>query len=151
MPLVLALIRELADFERLSHLVVADEGRLAAALFGPRPAAEVLLGFSPDGRPAGFALFFQNFSTFVGTAGVYLEDLFVRPEFRRQGLGRALITRIAELAVARGCGRFEWTVLDWNEDAIQFYRRLGASVLDDWRICRVTGAALQQLGGDGPA
>jgi GNAT superfamily N-acetyltransferase len=146
-PLILALIRELAEFERLADEVVASEAQLGAALFGPRPAAEVLLAFSAEGVPAGFALFFQNFSTFLGTPGIYLEDLFVRPEFRRLGLGRALITRVAGLAVARGCGRFEWAVLDWNENAIEFYRRLGARVLDDWRICRVTGDALQQLGG----
>ena len=145
--LILALIRELAEFERLSHLVVAQEAQLHEALFGPRPAAEVLLGFSSQGEPAGFALFLQNFSTFLATPGIYLEDLFVRPEFRRQGLGRELIMRVGQLAVARGCGRFEWSVLDWNENAIRFYRQLGASVLDDWRICRVTGEALQKLGG----
>jgi GNAT superfamily N-acetyltransferase len=149
-PLILALIRELAEFERLAHEVVAEEAQLRAALFGPRPAAEVLLGFSGAGAPAGFALFFQNFSTFLARPGIYLEDLFVRPEFRRLGLGRAMLSRIAELAVARGCGRFEWAVLDWNENAIQFYRQLGAQVLDDWRICRVTGPALPQLGGGAP-
>jgi GNAT superfamily N-acetyltransferase len=146
-PLILALIRELADFERLAHEVVAEEAQLRAALFGPRPVAEVVLGFADDGHPAGFALFFPNFSTFLGTAGIYLEDLFVRPRFRRLGLGRALIRHVAALAVARGCGRFEWAVLDWNENAIKFYRQLGAGVLDDWRICRVAGKALQHLGG----
>ena len=149
-PLILALIRELAEFERLAHEVVAEPEQLRAALFGPTPAAEVLLGFTHDGVPAGFALFFQNFSTFLARPGIYLEDLFVRPEFRRAGLGRALITRIASLAVARGCGRFEWAVLDWNENAIGFYRQLGARVLDDWRICRVTSEALQALGGAPP-
>ncbi len=146
-PLILVLIRELAEFERLAHEVVAEPAQLEAALFGPRPAAEVLLAFSADGVPAGFALYFQNFSTFLGTAGIYLEDLFVRPEFRRHGLGRALIGRIAGLAVERGCGRFEWAVLDWNAPAIRFYRQLGANILEDWRICRVTGEALQKLGG----
>jgi GNAT superfamily N-acetyltransferase len=149
-PVILALIRELAEFERLAHEVVAGEAQLEAALFGPRPAAEVLLGFARDGTPAGFALFFQNFSTFLGQAGIYLEDLFVRPEFRRLGLGRALITRVAALAVERHCGRFEWAVLDWNENAIAFYRQLGARLLEDWRICRVTGQALQALGGTPP-
>jgi GNAT superfamily N-acetyltransferase len=144
--LILTLIRELAEFERLTDEVVAEEDQLRQALFGPRPAAEVLLAFSGTGVPAGFALFFQNFSTFLGRPGIYLEDLFVRPEFRRLGIGRALIGRVAELAVARGCGRFEWAVLDWNADAIGFYRQIGARVLEDWRICRVTGPALQQLG-----
>ncbi len=145
-PLVLSLIRELAEFERLSHEVVADEPMLRDALFGPRPAAEVLLGFDADGTPLGFALFFQNFSTFLARRGLYLEDLFVRPAFRGRGLGRALIVQLARLAVARGCGRLEWAVLDWNENAIGFYKKLGARVLEDWRICRVTGDALRTLG-----
>ena len=145
-PLILSLIRELAEFERLSHEVVADEALLREALFGARPAAEVLLGFEHDGTPMGFALFFQNFSTFLARRGIYLEDLYVRPDKRGRGLGRALLTRLAQLAVARGCGRLEWAVLDWNENAIGFYRKLGARVLDDWRICRVTGDALQSLG-----
>jgi GNAT superfamily N-acetyltransferase len=148
--LILTLIRELAEFERLAEEVVAEEDQLRQALFGPRPVAEVLLAFSGTGVPAGFALFFRNFSTFLGRPGIYLEDLFVRSEFRRQGIGRALIGRVAGLAVARGCGRFEWAVLDWNEDAINFYRGLGARVLEDWRICRVTGPALQQLGSGSP-
>ncbi len=146
MPLILSLIRELAEFERLAHEVVADEPGLHAALFGPRPAAEVLLGFDADGTPMGFALFFQNFSTFLARRGIYLEDLFVRPAFRGRGLGRALLVQLARLAAARGCGRLEWAVLDWNEDAIGFYKKLGARVMDDWRICRVTGDALQTLG-----
>ena len=114
-PLILALIRELAEFERLAHEVVADETTLHAALFGPRPAAEVLLGFEQDGTPMGFALFFQNFSTFLARPGIYLEDLYVRPDKRGRGLGRALLQQLARLAVARGCGRLEWAVLDWNE------------------------------------
>ena len=147
-PLILSLIRELAEFERLAHEVVADEGRLREALFGARPAAEVLLGFEADGTPMGFALFFENFSTFLARRGIYLEDLYVRPDQRGRGLGRALLAQLARLAVARGCGRLEWAVLDWNENAIGFYRKLGARVLDDWRICRVTGDALQILGAD---
>ncbi len=149
-PLILSLIRELAEFERLLHEVVADEGRLREQLFGSRPAAEVLLGFNADGTPMGFALFFQNFSTFLARPGIYLEDLYVRPAFRGRGLGRALLQRIARMAVERGCGRFEWAVLDWNVDAINFYKKLGAQVMEDWRICRVTGQALETLGATAP-
>ena len=144
-PLILALIRELADFERLVHEVVADEALLTRHLFGPRPVAEVLLAFAGD-APAGFALFFENFSTFLARPGIYLEDLFVRPAYRGSGLGRALLAHIARLALARGCGRFEWAVLDWNENAIGFYKKLGARLMDDWRICRVTGPDLERLG-----
>ena len=144
-PLIFSLIRELAEFERLAHEVVGSEALLSEHLFGLRPAAEVLLAFADD-APAGFALFFQNFSTFLARPGIYLEDLFVRPEFRRRGLGRALLERLARTAVERGCGRFEWAVLDWNEDAIAFYKKLGATVLDDWRVCRVAGPALDRLG-----
>jgi GNAT superfamily N-acetyltransferase len=144
--LILSLIRELAEFERLAHEVVATEEMLRETLFGAKPAAEVLLGFGKDGALAGFALFFQTFSTFLGRPGIYLEDLYVRPAFRRCGLGRTFLKRIAALAVERGCGRFEWSVLDWNENAIGFYRGLGARVLEDWRICRVTGEALRELG-----
>ncbi len=147
--LILTLIHELATFERLAHEVVGTEDLLARHLFGPRPVAEVFLVFSGD-APAGFALFFQNFSTFLARPGIYLEDLFVRPEFRGKGLGRALLQRVARLAVERGCGRFEWAVLDWNEDAIGFYKKLGAQVMEDWRICRVTGPALEHLGAPPP-
>jgi GNAT superfamily N-acetyltransferase len=139
-----AMIRGLADYEKLSHLCIATEADLDAALFGARPAAEVILGWNgPD--PVAFALFFPNFSTFLGRPGLYLEDLFVRPEFRGRGYGRALLIHLARLAVERGCGRFEWAVLDWNEQAIGFYRALGATVLSDWRITRVTGDALAAL------
>ena len=145
-PLILTLIRELAEFERLLHEVVADENLLREHLFGARPAAEVLLGFEADGEPIGFALFFQNFSTFLGRPGIYLEDLYVRPDKRGRGLGRALLTRLARLAVERGCGRLDWSVLDWNENAIGFYKKLGARIMEDWRTCRVTGEALTTLG-----
>jgi GNAT superfamily N-acetyltransferase len=144
-----AMIRGLADYEKLSHLCVATEADLDAALFGTRPAAEVILGW--NGRdPVAFALFFPNFSTFLGRPGLYLEDLFVRPEFRGRGYGRALLIHLARLAVERGCGRFEWAVLDWNEQAIGFYRALGATVLSDWRITRVTGDALAALATEPP-
>ena len=147
--LILTLIRELAEFERLSHEVVGNETLLREHLFGTRPTAEVLLAFvRASGEPAGMALFFQNFSTFLTRPGIYLEDLYVRPPHRGRGLGKTLLRRIARLAVSRGCGRFEWAVLDWNENAIGFYKKLGARLLDDWRICRVTGEALQTLGAE---
>jgi GNAT superfamily N-acetyltransferase len=136
----------LADYERLSHLNIASEADLAAALFGDRPAAEVLIA-SINGTSAAFALFFHNFSTFLGRRGLWLEDLFVRPEFRRQGCAKALLHALAQLARERGCGRFEWAVLDWNAPAIDFYRSLGATVLPDWRIVRVVGPALETLAG----
>ena len=143
-PLVLELIRALAEYERLAHAVVATEELLRESLFGPHPGAEVLIA-EVDGAPAGFALFFHNFSTFLGRRGLYLEDLFVRPAYRGQGIGRALLARLAALAVARGCGRFEWAVLDWNEPAIGFYQTMGAEILPEWRICRVTGESLDHL------
>jgi len=138
------MIRDLAEFERLAHLCVATEADLGAALFGPRPLAEVLIA-TRGGDPAGFALFFHNFSTFLGRRGLWLEDLFVRPEHRRQGCAQALLHAVAEIARARNCGRFEWAVLDWNAPAIDFYRSLGATVLPDWRIVRVVGPALDAL------
>ena len=145
-PLILELIRGLAEYERLSDQVVATEVGLREALFGAQPSAEVIVAYADD-RPAGFALFFHNFSTFLGRRGLYLEDLFVIPEFRRLGIGRRLLTELARIAVARGCGRFEWSVLDWNTPAIEFYKRLGARPLDDWTIFRVTDDALTRLAG----
>jgi len=143
-PLILRLIKDLAEYERMSNEVVATEEGLRATLFGARPAAEVLLGYAGE-EPAGFALFFHNFSTFVGKPGLYLEDLFVVPKFRGRGYGKALLARLAQIAIERNCGRFEWTVLDWNEPAIGFYRKLGAVPMEDWTIFRVSGAALETL------
>jgi GNAT superfamily N-acetyltransferase len=141
---VLQMIRALAEFERLSHLVVATEADLHATLFGPRPAAEVRIAW--DGpTPAGFALFFYNFSTFLGRRGLWLEDLWVEPAHRRRGCAQALLRTLAGIAVEHDCGRFEWAVLDWNAAAIDFYRSLGATVLPDWRIVRVVGAELDAL------
>jgi len=144
-PLILQLIRELAEYEKLLDRVVADEAQLSSALFGPGPIrAEVIIA-EIDDRPAGFALYFHNFSTFVGRAGVYLEDLFVRPQFRGDGVGKALLAALARIAVERGCGRLEWAVLDWNEPAIGFYSKLGAVPQDDWTVFRVDGSALTRL------
>ena len=140
-----ALIRELAEYERLTQLCTGSTADLADALFGPRPAAEVLLA-EVDGGIAGFALFFHNFSTFLARRGLWLEDLYVRPVFRGHGVGSGLLRAVAAIAVNRRCGRFEWSVLDWNAPAIGFYERLGATVMPDWRIARVTGDALVHLG-----
>jgi GNAT superfamily N-acetyltransferase len=145
-PLILSLIRELAEYERLSHEVVATEETLRDSLFGERRVAETLLAYLGD-DPAGFALFFHNFSTFLGRPGIYLEDLYVRPEFRSAGVGRTLLVRIAGLAKERGCGRLEWAVLDWNEPAISFYKRIGASPVSGWTVYRLTGEALEELAG----
>jgi GNAT superfamily N-acetyltransferase len=148
-PQVLALVRELAAYERLEHQVVATEADLAAALFAPRPCAEVVLAWidadAPTTTPAGFALFFHNFSTFLGKPGLYLEDLFVRPAWRGYGVGRRLLGWLADAALARGCGRLEWAVLDWNEPAIGFYRSLGAVALEEWTTFRLSGAALERV------
>jgi GNAT superfamily N-acetyltransferase len=143
-PDILRLIRALAEYEKLAHEVVATEAALADSLFGPRPAAEVLLA-EDGGRAIGFALFFQNYSTFLAKPGLYLEDLFVEPTSRGHGVGKALLKAVARLAVERGCGRFEWAVLDWNEPAIGFYKSLGAKPLADWTVMRVTGEALRRL------
>lgn len=145
-PQILALIRELADFEKMSDDVVATEESLRQSLFGKRPYAEVVMAESA-GEVKGFALFFHNFSTFIGRPGIYLEDLYVRTEARGQGLGRILLAHLAKLAVERHCARLEWCVLDWNEGAIRFYRRLGAQSMDEWTTFRLTGEALQQLAG----
>jgi GNAT superfamily N-acetyltransferase len=144
-PVIVDLIRDLAVYERLEHLATATPARLEAELFGERPSCECLIG-EQDGQPVGFALFFHNFSTFLCRKGLYLEDLFVRPSARGTGMGKALLQRLAQIAVERECGRFEWSVLDWNVDAQAFYQRMGATLLPDWRICRVTGDALRALG-----
>lgn len=141
---ILALVRELADYERAADQVRATPDLLHEALFGPRPAAEALIA-EPAGAPVGLALFFHNFSTWTGRRGLYLEDLYVTPPARGQGLGKALLKRLAEIAVARGCARFEWAVLDWNRPAIDFYQAMGAEMMAEWRICRVTGEALAAL------
>ena len=139
---IVALITELAEFEHLSYqLEVSAEG-MAPHLFGPRPSVECVVG-EIEGEVVGFALYFTNFSTFIGRPGLHLEDLYVRPEHRSTGLGGALFNHVGRLAYERGCGRFEWSVLDWNTQAIRFYERMGADVLPDWRICRITGDALK--------
>lgn len=139
-----AMIVELAVFEKLEHLVVATEALLHEGLFGARPSCEAIIG-EADGEVVTFALFFHNFSTFLTKKGLYLEDLYVRQAHRGKGYGRAMLKKLAEIAVERNCGRFEWSVLDWNEPAINFYKGMGADILPDWRICRVTGDALTKL------
>jgi GNAT superfamily N-acetyltransferase len=141
LPLIVALVRELAAYERLSEQAVASEADFARALFGSPPAAHALIA-EFGGAAAGFALYFYNFSTFVGRRGLYVEDVFVRPEFRRCGLGRGLFRYLAAIAVAENCGRMEWSVLDWNEPAIRFYASLGATPMHEWTVQRLTGAAL---------
>ena len=145
-PVILDLIRGLADYEKLSHEVMATEARLQQSLFpagNEAPAAHCIIA-EADGAAAGFALYFFNYSTFLARPGLYLEDLFVKPEFRGRGLGRALLLHLAKLANQRGCGRMEWTVLDWNQPAIDFYESLGAKRLKEWQVCRLTGDALRQ-------
>jgi GNAT superfamily N-acetyltransferase len=143
-PTVLALIRELAEYERAPNEVVATEEQLGEVLFGAHPAAEVLLGMEA-GESVGFALFFHNFSTWMGRRGMYLEDLFVRPAVRGKGYGRALLVRLAQIAKERDCGRMEWAVLDWNESAIQFYRKLGAAPMEEWTVYRLTRDGIGSL------
>jgi len=148
-PVVARLIRALAEYERLSPECFADEAALASHLFGPRPFAEVLIA-QVDGEPAGFALFFHNYSTFLTKPGIYLEDLFVVPERRGLGLGRRLLASLAALAVERGCGRLEWSVLKWNTPAIAFYARLGAVPMEEWQVYRLTGEPLLSLADGAP-
>ena len=149
LPLIAQLIRDLADYERLASEVRFDPAVLGEKLFGARPYAEVLIG-EVDGEAQGFALFFHNFSTFEGKPGIYLEDLFVRPAARGSGLGKALLAKLAALTLARDCARLEWSVLDWNEPAIGFYRKLGARSMDEWTIMRLDGAHLARLGAAEP-
>lgn len=146
-PTILRLIRGLADYEQLSHEVVATEASLQSALFGPQPGAECLIARLGD-EAIGFALYFHNFSTFLGRRGLYLEDLFIEPAHRGKGHGKALLRHLAGVAMARGCGRMEWSVLDWNRSAIGFYESVGARLMGDWRICRLTGEALQAFAAD---
>ena len=147
-PIILDMIQALAVYEKLRDQCVATEGQLRATLFGIERGPEVLIA-RVDGTPAGFALFFHNYSTFLARRGLYLEDLFVKPEYRGHGIGRALLERLAQIAVERDCGRFEWSVLDWNAPAIGFYKKLGAVPMEDWTIMRVTGDALKRLAGVG--
>jgi GNAT superfamily N-acetyltransferase len=144
LPLIAEFIRDLAAYEKLSHEVRFDEAKLGEKLFGPRPYAEVVIG-EIDGAPQGFALFFHNFSTFEGRPGIYLEDLFVRPEARGSGLGKALLAHLAQLCSTRDCARLEWSVLDWNAPSIGFYQSLGAKLMDEWTVMRVDGDALTKL------
>ena len=136
------MIRELAEFEQLEHLVQVTPEKLRPHLFGEKPVAEAMVA-EVDGKAIAFALYFTNFSTFLAQPGLYLEDLYVQPGHRGKGVGEAMLTRLAATAAARGCGRFEWSVLDWNAEAIRFYERMGATVMPDWRICRITGDALR--------
>ena len=150
-PLVLELIRELADYERMADQVAATEADIERALFGARPCAEAVIARLDGGEAAGFALFFQSFSTFLGRPGLYLEDLYVRPAHRGRGIGRRLLAHLAGIAAARGCGRFEWSVLDWNELAIASYRRAGAVPMDQWTVYRLTGEPLRALAAEAAA
>ncbi len=145
-PAIVGLIGELADFEKLTHLLEVTPEKLAPHLFGPKPAAESWVAELSGGEIVAFALCFTNFSTFLAKPGLYLEDLYVKPVHRSLGIGKAMLTHLARTAVERGCGRFEWSVLDWNENAIRFYEKMGATVMPDWRICRVTGDALAKFG-----
>jgi GNAT superfamily N-acetyltransferase len=141
---IFSLIQALAEYEGLSHAVMGSAERLEEHLFGSRPCVEAIVAQSSN-QVIGFALFFSNYSTFLTQPGLYLEDLFVLPEYRGKGVGKALLSRLAQLAISRDCGRLEWSVLDWNEPAIEFYQRMGATVLPNWRICRVTGEAIAQM------
>ena len=145
--LILSLIKALAEYERLADQAVATDADLRESLFGPQARAEVAIAYA-GGEAVGFAVWFHNYSTFLGRAGLYLEDLFVVPQWRGRGIGRQLLAYVAGVAVARGCGRMEWSVLNWNEPAIRFYRRMGARAMDEWTVYRLTGEALTQLGGE---
>jgi GNAT superfamily N-acetyltransferase len=145
-PIILSLIRELAEYERAPDAVVATEAGLREVLFGPKRSAEVLLALE-NGNAVGFAVYFHNFSTWLGRPGLYLEDLFVRPNVRGKGYGRALLERLAQIAQERGCGRMEWAVLDWNDPAIQFYRKLGAEPMNEWTVFRLTEDGIAKLAG----
>ena len=145
-PLILQFIRDLAEYEKLAHAVVATEKQLPATLFGSAPFAEVLIA-EEDNTPVGFALFFHNYSTFLAQPGIYLEDLFVKTEYRGRGYGKALLARLAQIARDRDCGRVDWAVLDWNEPSIAFYKSLGAQSMDEWHTFRLTGEALEKLAG----
>jgi GNAT superfamily N-acetyltransferase len=142
-PLLKQFICDLAGYEKVGHECFVTEEKLRRTLFGERPAAEALIAYF-DGTPAGFALFFPNYSTFLAQPGLYLEDLFVKPELRRRGIGQALFRRLAQIARERGCGRFEWSALDWNTPAIEFYKRMGATAMCEWTVYRLTGAALEK-------
>ena len=143
-PLVLSFVKDLAEYERLAHLVVATEEVIAEELFGVNSRTEVLLGYC-GAEAVAFAVYFHNFSTFLGRKGLYLEDLYVRPAQRRRGFGRAMLLQVARIACERNCGRLEWSVLDWNEPAIFFYETLGATIMHEWKLVRVTGSALEKL------
>ena len=145
-PTILRFVKGLAEYEGLAHEVVATEENLRESMFGPRASAEAVIAYSAS-EPVGFAVFFHNYSTFLGRSGLYLEDLFVLPEWRGRGLGRILMGYVARIAVARDCGRLEWSVLDWNEPAIDFYQALGARPMDEWTTYSLTGEALEQLSG----
>jgi GNAT superfamily N-acetyltransferase len=146
-PLILKLIKDLAEYEQLAHAVVATESTLRESLFEKR-AAEAVIGYADD-EPIGFALFFQTFSTFLGVPGMYLEDIFVEPRWRGRGFGRALLAHLAKIAIERGYGRVEWSVLDWNEPSIGFYKKLGARPMDEWTMFRLTGDAIRDLATSG--
>jgi GNAT superfamily N-acetyltransferase len=148
-PLLRKFICALAEYEHLGHECFATDEKLARSLFGEKPGAEALLAFV-DGEPAGFALFYHNYSTFLAQPGLYLEDLFVKPELRRKGVGEALFRRLAEIAYERDCGRFEWSALDWNEPAIRFYEKMGARAMSEWTVFRLTGEALRKVAHNGP-
>lgn len=143
-PLILSLIKELAEYEKLSHEVIATEEMLKNSLFGEKSHAEIIIGFL-NHTPVSFALYFHSYSTFLGRPGIYLEDLYVKQEFRGQGVGQKMLAYIAQIAKERKCGRLEWSVLDWNEPAISFYKRLGAKAMDEWTVYRLTGEALDNL------